>query len=136
MADAPRTIVIFDGECVLCNGWIQFTLRHERDHEIYFATAQSPAGLRIAQSYGVTPRALELSYLVVKDGRPLFKSAASFALLEHFKCPLRWLRILRIIPPSLRDALYDVVARNRYQWFGRQTCSIPSQDQRHRFLQN
>lgn len=134
MSDLPRTVVVFDGTCVLCNGWVQFLLRHERDHDIHFATSQSQTGLEIAARFGMNSDNLNDSYLVVSDGQPHLKSEAGFVLLKHLRQPFRWLGVLSIIPRPLRDWIYDCIARNRYRWFGRQTCMIIPPEQSHRFL--
>lgn len=135
MPDTLLTFVVFDAECVLCNSWVNFILRHEKDNVIRFATTQSPAGIKLAHDVGVSAADLHHSYLVIENDNPLFKSNAGLALLTHLKAPYRWLRIYRIIPRPIRDWGYDLVARNRYRWFGQQICFIPPPEQRHRFLE-
>lgn len=134
MTDTDPTYVVFDAECVLCNGWVQFILRHEHDHVVVFAARHTAAGLNLATQYGVSAADLDHSYLVIENGQVLLKSSAGLALLRHLKAPFRWLRLCRFVPRVLRDWVYDLFARNRYRWFGKQACSIPPADQRHRFL--
>lgn len=136
LTHSNRTIVIFDGECVLCNGWVRFILGNERDDMVHFAARDSAAGIRLAAQYGFTPADLDHSYVVIEGGKALVKSDAGLALLAHLNPPYRWLRLGRIIPKALRDAAYDSVARNRYRWFGKQDCLIPPPAQRHRFLED
>ena len=126
--------VVFDTRCVLCSRWVQFLLRHEADDRLRFVGAWSPTGLDLAARHGLDEQDLQRTYLVVQDGVGLTRSDAGLALLMHLKVPWRWLRLLRIVPRPIRDVAYDMVARNRYRWFGTtETCLIPGQDTRHRF---
>lgn len=129
------TTIVFDTDCVLCSRWVHFILAHERDRDIHFVSAWSPQGLIIAARYGLGEADLQLTYLVVENGRGHIKSAAGLALLRHLKAPYRWLSVLRILPRPLRDGIYTLVARNRYRWFGRaESCFIPPPGMRHRFV--
>ena len=126
--------VVFDTRCVLCSRWVLFLLRHEADDRLRFIGAWSPTGLSLAARYGLGEQDLQRTYLVVRDGAGLTRSDAGLALVEHLKPPWRWLRLLRIVPRPIRDAAYDLVARNRYRWFGTaDTCLVPGPDTRHRF---
>lgn len=88
----------------------------------------------MAVRYGFGPQDLQKTYLVITEGVALKRSDAGLALLGHMKSPWRWLRLLRIVPKPLRDSLYDVVARNRYRWFGTiDTCIVPDPALRDRF---
>lgn len=134
MTGASDTVLLFDGDCVLCSGTVRFILERERDAEIRFVTAQSPAGQAMLGALGL-PRDDWESVVFVESGTPRFKSAAFFAVLRHLRFPWPLLRAARIVPRPLRDWLYDRVARNRYDWFGkRDDCFVPAPEQRHRFL--
>lgn len=136
MSDASTTVisVIFDTRCVLCSRWARFLLRHEADSRLHFVGAWSPTGMAVAASYGYSPQDLQKTYLVVIHGAALVRSDASLALLSLLDAPWRWLGLLRIIPRPLRDLTYDLVARNRYRWFGTQdVCLVPGPGTRDRF---
>lgn len=129
------TSIVFDTDCVLCGRWVHFILAHEQDHHIRFVSAWSPQGLAIAARYGLDAADLQLTYLVVENGRGHIKSAAGLVLLRHLKAPYRWLSALCILPRPFRDGLYTLVARNRYRWFGRaDSCFIPPPGMGHRFV--
>jgi predicted DCC family thiol-disulfide oxidoreductase YuxK len=133
--DERATLVVFDTDCVLCSAWVHFLLRHERDQNMRFISAWSDAGLAIARRYGLDKADLERTYLVVDNGLGLTQSDASLALLAHLRAPWRWLRVLVFLPGRFRDALYDLVAGHRYQWFGRaEHCFVPPPESRHRFI--
>lgn len=128
-------VVVFDTDCVLCSAWVHFLLRHERDSRMIFVCAWSDVGFAVAAEHGLDRAALERTYLVVDDGAGLTQSDAGLALLGRLRAPWRWLRVLRILPKRLRDAIYDLIARNRYHWFGRaERCFIPPPASRHRLV--
>ncbi|MGJ8670944.1 MAG: thiol-disulfide oxidoreductase DCC family protein [Oceanococcus sp.] len=130
-----QTIVIFDTKCVLCIGWVRFLLRYERRNSLKFASSQKAVGIHLAAEYGMKASDLELTYLVIQNGKALTKSRASLALVEELRAPWRYLGVLRFVPRGFLDWSYDAVARNRLKWFGeRQDCLMPSDAQRSKFL--
>ncbi len=135
MPEDSQTIVIFDTNCVFCSGGVRFFLQHERTNTVQFASSRKAAGIRLAAEHGLSEDDLDLTFLVIQNGKALTKTDASFALLKHLKAPWSYAGVLRIVPRVLRDALYDIVARNRLSWFGeQQDCFLPTADQRRRFL--
>lgn len=135
MGNQGRIIVVFDTDCVLCSAWVRFLLRHERTSDIRFASTRKPIGKALAEAQGLTANNLDLTYLVIRDGKALTKSTASLALLAELRAPWRWLALLGVVPRPLRDRIYDLVARNRLRWFGeRRDCFLPTPEQRRRFL--
>lgn len=135
MSDPGATIVIFDTDCVLCSRWIRFVLRHEASDHMRFASSRKPNGQRLAEAFGIAPEALDLTYVVIDQGRAYTRSAASLVLVRYLRRPWCWLAVLGMVPRPVRDRVYDSVARNRLRWFGAETdCFLPAADQRHRFL--
>lgn len=135
MSDQNSTIIIFDTDCVLCSKWIRFILRHEAAENIQFASSRKPKGKKLAEEFGVAPDALDLTYVVIDRGQVHIKSNASLVILGQLRRPWSWLRVLGLVPRSMRDRMYDVVARNRLRWFGEEPdCFLPSLAQRQRFL--
>ena len=127
--------IVFDTDCILCSAWVHFLLRHERERRMVFLSAHSVEGAALAAAHGMDAAALNRSYLVVAGGRGHVRSDAGLVLITQLRWPLRALGVLRLLPPPLRDLVYDLVARNRYRWFGRKTaCFLPPPDQRHRFV--
>lgn len=126
-------IWVYDGVCVLCSGGVRYTLSHERGHAIRFVAIQSREGRELARRYGIDPDDAE-SFLFIEGDRALTKSDGVLALAAHLDGPARLFRAGRLLPKSLRDWLYDRLARNRYRIFGRRsTCEMPDPAQRHRF---
>jgi predicted DCC family thiol-disulfide oxidoreductase YuxK len=127
-------MIVFDGLCVLCNGFARFVHRHDRQGRFRFATAQSPSGQGLYQQVGLSPDALE-TFLVRRDGRVLQKSDAVLAAVTGFGGLWRAAAVARVLPRGLRDFVYDRVARNRYRLFGRMdTCPLPPAGLRERFV--
>lgn len=138
MADGPRDasgpIILFDGHCNLCSGWVQFVLAREGRTPFRFASLQSAAGARLLATHGL-PADLQ-TIVLIEDGRALTRSTAVARMLRRLRAPWPLLGLLiGGLPRPLRDWAYGVVARNRYRWFGRQdTCALPTPAQRERFL--
>ena len=129
--DAP--VWLYDGVCVLCSGGVHYTLRHERDHAIRFVAIQSGEGRMLALTHGIDPDDPE-SFLFIEDGKALGKSDGVLALVAHLGGPARLLLVGGVLPRSVRDWLYDRVARNRYRLFGQKTaCEMSDPARRHRF---
>ncbi len=127
--------IVFDTDCLMCSAWVRFVLRHERTPSARFVSAWSEAGLALAAQHRLTPQDLDETYLVVKDGKPLTKSDATFAIFKTLHSPWRWTSVLRLIPRSIRDWFYDRMAKNRYRWFGQQDqCFLPPEGQQARFV--
>ena len=127
-------IVLFDGVCNLCNGVVAWIMPRDPGAHISFAALQSPTGQQLAAQHGIDAHQLES--LVVIDGHHVYTaSTAALHICTVLTWPWPLFGHMRIIPVRWRDALYRVVARNRYRWFGRRSvCMIPTPNQRQRFL--
>lgn len=129
-----HVVVVFDGECSFCNGWIDFLLRFDNKDIFRFSSRQSKAGASFVLQSGL-PAGGAGSILVVEDKLIRLRSDAVLRMLSLLGFPFSLLGICRLIPAALRDAAYDLIARNRKRWFGKTTqCRIPAPSERHRFL--
>jgi predicted DCC family thiol-disulfide oxidoreductase YuxK len=127
-------VVVFDGVCNLCSHTVQFILAHEKAASLKFASVQSAAGSRIMLDCGLDPGDAK-TFVLVEEGRAYFRSEAAVRIATHLRAPWRWLGVVGIVPSFLRDWIYDLVARNRYRWFGRRdACMVPSAAIASRFL--
>ena len=128
-------IILFDTDCVLCSGGAAFVLRHERDTQTRFVSAWSEQGMAIAARHALSVQDLDLTFLVIDGDTPRIKSDAALAVMRHLRAPWRWGRVARLVPRGLRDAVYGLVARHRYRWFGKRTsCRLPTAAEPERFL--
>ena len=127
-------VVVFDGQCLLCNGWVQFLLRHDRSQRIRFASIQSAVGQQLLARAGLQVEGLQ-TLLVIDGERSWQHTAAILRVLHALGWPWRLAGVARLIPAPLRDAMYRVIARNRYQWFGKsEQCLMPDPAVAMRFL--
>ncbi|EIT83906.1 hypothetical protein A374_17764 [Fictibacillus macauensis ZFHKF-1] len=127
-------IVLFDGICTFCNGAVQFLLRHDRKERMQFGALQSEEGQALLQTYGLPQQEFQ-SLLVIKDHRIYKKSDAALELVQELGVWWQPMRLFRVVPRPVRDAVYDLIARNRYKWFGKnEHCMLPAPNVRHRFL--
>jgi predicted DCC family thiol-disulfide oxidoreductase YuxK len=130
--DDSKTLFVFDGVCVLCSGGVSWLMRHDRDGRVNFLSAQSPAGAALYRHYGVV---IDESYLLLSDGRAYTASAGYLRLVGLLGGWWRVFGVARIFPERLRDAVYALVARNRYRWFGKtEYCALLTEEQRRRLL--
>lgn len=128
-------LVLFDGHCALCSGFVQRLL--ERDHRgvLHFAPLQSAVAKTRLDAAGLDAEALDSVVFVDAGGRAHVKSDAFFAIMRTLGRAYRYLGVLQVLPKGLRDGVYDVVARYRYRVFGRhESCWLPRAEWRGRFL--
>ena len=127
-------IVVFDGVCNLCNHSVQFILRHEAAPHFQFAPLQTPAGTRLMKAFGFSVDEAK-TFVLITDGKPYAKSDAAIRIARHLKGAWKLAGLIRVVPRPIRDWIYDVVARNRYRWFGKtDACMVPTPELRARFL--
>ena len=133
-APVEQPVVLFDGVCNLCNGSVQFIVRHDPAGRFRFASLQSEAGRALLRRHGLDPADL-FSVILVEGGRAYSRSDAALRVAGGLSGGWRAVGALRVVPRPLRDLVYGWVARNRYRWFGRQdACMIPTPELRTRFL--
>lgn len=130
--DGP--LVLYDGECGLCNHSVQLILRHDRRGRFRFAALQSDIGRALLERHRLPADVVDTVVLV--DGEEAFtRSRAALRIAGKMDRPWPLLRAFSLVPRPLRDGVYDFVARNRYRWFGRtDACMLPPPEVRARFL--
>ena len=134
-----KSIVLFDGVCVMCNGGMRFALRRDRGDRLRFASLQGRFAADIAARHGVEIREIDTIYVVADYGLPSERLLARSAAVLHIAGALggvwRAASLLRAGPAALLDRAYDIVAARRYRWFGRyDTCPIPTPAERAKFV--
>lgn len=131
MPEGP--VVLYDGECGLCQRSVRFLLRHERGAELRFAALGSETGQRLLRERGVA-RETDAMVLVEPEATHVGAEAA-LALCAYLRWPWRGLRGFGVLPAGLRARLYAAVAARRHRWFGRtERCALPAPGQAERFL--
>jgi len=126
--------VVFDGECAFCNRWVDFLLRFDRKDRFRFAARQSQSGGAFSRRAGL-PEAGAGSIVLVEGSAIRLRSEAVRRMLELLGFPFSISGIFRLVPVSFRDAVYDVIARNRVRWFRRMSsCRAPLPAEQSRFI--
>ncbi len=127
-------IIIFDGVCVMCSAWARFVLKHDRQERFRLLPAQSDLGAALYRHYGLDPVNYETNVLI-ENGQAYFKSTGSLRMFRMLGLPWSLVGIFGLFPERFRDRAYELVARNRYRWFGRrETCYVATENEKARFL--
>jgi len=116
--DSPSPVVLFDGVCKLCNGSVNFLIRHDRQAQLKFAPLQSDFGRSVIDKHGKDSNALD-SIMLLEGDRLSGKSTAIIRSSKYLGGFWPLCITALIIPPFIRDFIYNVVAKNRYRWFGK-----------------
>ena len=126
-------VVLFDGYCHLCDRSVQFVLDHDRRRVFRFAPSQSPGAAPFLARCGLGAAPGTIVF-VERDGWSV-RSTAAIRMARRLGLPWSIATIALIVPSTLRDVVYRVIARNRVRWFGRRdTCRIPTPEEAGRFL--
>jgi predicted DCC family thiol-disulfide oxidoreductase YuxK len=127
-------VILYDGICVFCSRWIRFVAIRDTNRRFRFTAIQSGYGTRLAQTFGIDPDDPDTN-AVIHGGVAYFKSDAVLTVLSNLP-GWRWARVLGGVPKSLRDPIYNLVARNRYWIFGKyEACFVPDAEMRARVLE-
>ena len=125
--NSPHDLILFDGVCVLCSRGCRFVSKRDRRGYFRFVPIQVAEGRPLAEQLGLDPDRPD-SFALVGKGKGYVKSEA-VQRIAHELPRWQWTWVFHFIPRVIRDALYDVVARNRYRWFGRRdACMLPNSD--------
>lgn len=129
-----KSIILFDGVCNLCNSSVNFIIKHDKKEQYLFASLQSDAAKEILLQFDIKKIPFD-SILLIYEDKIYEKSTAAILISKHLTNGYQLLYGLIIVPKFIRDSFYSLVAKNRYNWFGkRQTCMIPSNEIIKRFL--
>jgi predicted DCC family thiol-disulfide oxidoreductase YuxK len=125
---ATERLLVFDGYCQLCSGWARFLSRHPVSPPFRLVAMQTEEGRSLLSAQRIDP--LDPStFLVIDRGLVFRESAAVIHVVSALGGPWRVMHVTRVIPRPLRDAMYRLLARNRYRWFGRrQACYLPGNE--------
>ena len=136
-SDSPGAIILFDGVCNLCNGFVNFVIDRDPDAVFRFAALQSDAAQVLLRQHEVQAErgTLLQSVILIEDGTLYRRSTAALRIARRLTAPWPLLYALIAVPRPLRDTIYDGVAARRYDWFGkRDQCRVPTPELQRRFL--
>jgi predicted DCC family thiol-disulfide oxidoreductase YuxK len=127
-------IILFDGICNFCNRTVNIILKYDQDAHFQFAPSQSIGGIGVLQKFNLNQTS-SASVILIDNDKVYTKTDAVIQVATYLKGWPRLFMGLKYIPKPIRDFGYDLVAKNRYTLFGkRETCRIPDESTRHRFL--
>lgn len=133
-SEIRNPILLFDGVCNLCNRLVMFVIRRDKNASIRFASLQSEAGKSLLSAAGLNPETAD-TVVYLSGDKTFLRSTAILNLLNDLGGGWRLFYSLIIIPPYIRDIIYNLVARSRYRIFGRRvSCMVPPKDIENRFI--
>jgi predicted DCC family thiol-disulfide oxidoreductase YuxK len=128
-------IILFDGDCNLCNGTVQFILKKDKKKQFKFASLQGKFGQDTLRKFGL-PGGNPNSFILLEGESIYTHSSGALRLCRHLGGIWKLLYAFIIVPRFIRDGVYNFIARNRYKWFGkRESCYMPSPTLKNRFLE-
>lgn len=131
-----KQLILFDGICNLCNGSVQFIIRNDKKNTFLFAPLQGKTAKEIIKNYNIDTAKTDSILLYSKKDGLSTKSKAALKIAKRLRAPINFLVIFFVVPKFIRNWIYDLIARKRYKWFGKQdACMIPSPELRSKFLE-
>ncbi len=126
-------IILFDGECHFCNWNVRFIVKRDPKAIFRFASQQSEIGKELLKKYHI-PKNVN-SLVLIENNRFYTKSTAALRISKKLRFLWKCVYIFILVPRPIRDFIYQVIAANRYKWFGKEeACPIPSPEIKKRFL--
>ena len=130
-----KPILLFDGVCNFCDSSVNFIIDRNSQKNIKFASLQSESGQQLLNEFKLPTETFN-SLVLVQDGTYYTKSTAALKVARMLDGAWQFLFLLVIIPQFIRDFFYDIIANNRYKWFGKKDqCRLPTKEVRDRFLE-
>lgn len=134
MNSTAPPVILFDGICNLCNASVDFVIERDRREVFRFASLQGKTGQILLREHQLPDDAMD-TVILIEGGKPYTRSTAALRIARRLSFPYPLLSIFLAVPSFLRNLVYDIVARNRYRWFGRtDTCRVPTPELSARFL--
>ena len=119
LSDSKQPVILFDGVCNLCNSAVQYVIKHDAEKQFLFASLQSNFGQRVLAKYHLSTANFS-SFILLKNDKIYLKSTAALLVAKQLQGAISWLYLFRVIPTFIRNGVYNVIAKNRYKWFGKQ----------------
>ncbi|MDC6388387.1 thiol-disulfide oxidoreductase DCC family protein [Maribacter sp. PR1] len=131
----PKKIILFDGVCNVCNGFVQFIIKRDKEDLFRFASLQSEIAQKLLSERTIDTQKIDSVVLIEPGVAYYLKSDAALEIGKELKGYRTLSKILGLIPSSLRNIVYDIIARNRYSWYGKKDeCMIPTPEIKSKFL--
>ena len=122
-------VILYDGKCSLCNSGIKFVIARDQKKRFKFSMLHSNPSKKLLQEFGESYNKAD-SIILIDNQKAYLKSAAILRIVKHLGRLYPLLYLFIIIPPAIRNFVYDVIAKNRYKWFGKNdACGVNTQDE-------
>ena len=118
-----QSVVLFDGVCNLCNAAVGFIIKRDKEKTFTLLPLQSSLSETLNNQYHFNQPGVN-SIVLIEKNNVYYKSTAVLRVVKKLSGPIKFLYIFIIIPPFIRDAIYSVIAKNRYRWFGKRSCEV------------
>ena len=129
-----KGLVLFDGVCQFCNSSVNFMIRKDNTDYFRFLPLQSELGQKIIKQFNLDPENLQ-TVILLENKRIYTRSTAALRIARKLKGGWKLFYGFVIIPAFIRDAVYNVISRNRYKWWGKHdSCMVPTPDVKKKFL--
>ena len=138
MLDFPKgkKIILFDGFCNLCEVSVQFVIKYDKKDVFRFVALQSELGKEIIKHIGLENKNIDSVILYEPGVAYNYKSAAALEIAKNLGGFFHLGTVFKLIPNGLRNLLYDYIAKNRYQWYGKkESCLVPTLELKSKFLE-
>lgn len=131
---AQGPVLLFDGVCNLCNASVQWVLLRDKKAVFQFAPLQSDFAKEILSRHQLNTQ--DFDTVVLVDGERIWlRSDAALEICDRLGGVWSYVALLRFKPRFIRDFFYNLIAKNRYRFWGRrETCMLPRPEWKHRFL--
>lgn len=137
MAHIPKhnNLILFDGVCNLCNNSVQFVIKHDKKNKFLFTALQGETAKAILKEFRIDSSKIDSIILYEPEKGVSLKSTAALKIASKLGFPINLLTVFLIVPGFIRNWVYDYIATNRYQWYGKQdNCMIPTPELKEKFL--
>jgi len=132
--DLNHDIILFDGVCNLCNSSVQYVIKRDKKDRFRFTVLQEEPGLSLIEEFNIDSSKTD-SIILLTKGKVYTKSSAALRIAKQIGGVTSLLYIFILVPPFIRNWMYDYIAKNRYKWYGKKdVCMIPSPELRSKFL--
>ena len=129
-----RPIILFDGVCNFCNSMVNFIIKQDKKKLFRFAALQSEKGQQLLKQYQLLDNPFD-SFVLIQNGMAYKKSSAALKVYGQLEWYWKWSQVFWVVPLFVRNSVYDLIAKNRYKWFGKKDqCMVPTPGVRSRFL--
>jgi len=127
-----NNLILYDGECGFCNESVKFILNRDQKQFFYFASLQSKLGQEQLKMYHLPLHDFS-SFVFIHQNKVFLKSEAAIEVAKNLKY-WKWVVVFKIVPQKIRDAVYDLIAKNRHKIFPQSECMLLKEHQKKQFL--